>query len=330
MIELQNITKYYGKNAAVENISFIFEKGKIYGFLGPNGAGKSTTMNIMTGCLSATNGSVLIDDNEISSKPIKAKRLIGYLPETPPLYPEMTPIEYLNFVAGAKGLTRSERDKEIKYVMESTGIEQMQNRLIGNLSKGYKQRVGIAQALLGRPEYIILDEPTVGLDPNQIIEIRELIQSLKNEHTVILSSHILSEVSNICDELIVISNGKIIASGSMSDLSSKLGSGKKLCVTFKCDDYESVNDMLGILQIKPECSVLYKSDSGCICAEISDAEEQMREKLFFIAADKKIPIIEMKMNTPSLEEIFIQLTSGQSQNFEHKENNDDIDLQEGA
>lgn len=330
MIELQNITKHYGKNAALNGISFKFEKGKIYGLLGPNGAGKSSTMNIMTGCLSATSGDVIIDGYEISSKPIKAKRLIGYLPETPPLYPEMTPAEFLHFAAGAKGLKKSECAAEIDRVINSTGISQIKDRIINNLSKGYKQRVGLAQALLGDPEYIILDEPMVGLDPNQIIEIRGLIQSLGSDHTVILSSHILSEVSNICDELVVILHGRIIAQGTMQDLSSKFESAKKLEIIFKCSNADTVNKILSDSQICPESITIDKTDSGLIHAEISRIHETAREDIFFASAAEKTPIIEMKMHTPSLEEIFIKITAPEIQDQNDKESDYDIDLQERA
>ena len=194
MIEVKHLTKRYGNHVAVNDLNFTIDKGKVYGFLGPNGAGKSTTMNIITGCLGATEGEVLIDGHSITEEPMQAKRLIGYLPEQPPVYMDMTPAEYLDFVARAKGIPAKERAQQIETVTEKTRIQDVRNRLIRNLSKGYRQRVGIAQALLGRPEIIILDEPTVGLDPAQIIEIRELIRELGKEHTMVLSSHILSEV----------------------------------------------------------------------------------------------------------------------------------------
>ncbi len=218
MIEVKNLTKNYGAIPAVKDISFTVETGKIYGFLGPNGAGKSTTMNMITGCLAPTAGDVTINGLDIYEDATEAKRLIGYLPEIPPLYTDMTPFEYLEFVGRAKGIKKAELYDEIERVMEKTKILDVAQRLIRNLSKGYRQRVGIAQAILGDPEYIILDEPTVGLDPLQIIEIRELIASLAEGHAVILSSHILQEISAVCDHVIMISQGKVVASGTMDSL----------------------------------------------------------------------------------------------------------------
>ena len=203
MIEVNHLVKQYGDHRAVDDLSFTVQQGQIYGFLGPNGAGKSTTMNIITGCLAATSGDVRIDGHDIYKQPLEAKRAIGYLPEQPPLYPDMTPREYLDFVGELKGLKKKERAAEVDAVMEKTGLVEVRDRLIKNLSKGYKQRVGLAQAILGDPQVVILDEPTVGLDPAQIIEIRSVIKSLAHEHTVIFSSHILSEVSGICNQILI-------------------------------------------------------------------------------------------------------------------------------
>ena len=211
MIEVSHLTKYYGSFLAVNDLSFEIQDGHVYGFLGPNGAGKSTTMNIMTGCLSPTDGTVKIGGFDILEQPEAAKKLIGYLPEQPPLYPNETPQEYLTFVGEAKGLRGGVLHDQIESVMERTKITEMGDRPISALSKGYKQRVGIAQALLGDPKVVILDEPTVGLDPLQIIEIRDLIRQLGEKHTVILSSHILSEVQAICDKVLIISHGKLVA-----------------------------------------------------------------------------------------------------------------------
>lgn len=212
MIEVQNLVKMYGKHMAVDHLNFTIEKGKIYGFLGPNGAGKSTTMNIMTGYLGATEGKVLINGHDILKEPEEAKKSIGYLPEIPPLYMEMTVLEYLQFAAELKKIPKKDQEGQIRSVIGMTKLGDVKDRLIQNLSKGYKQRVGLAQAILGFPEIIILDEPTVGLDPKQIIEIRELIRRLAKNHTVILSSHILAEVREICDYIMIISNGKLVAS----------------------------------------------------------------------------------------------------------------------
>ena len=218
MISVKHLTKYYGDHLAVDDISFDITEGHVYGFLGPNGAGKSTTMNIMTGCLSATSGSVLIDGHDIFEEPNAAKRCIGYLPEHPPLYVNESPLEYLTFVGEAKGLRGEELTRQVIQVLEKTGIADVQHRRIAALSKGYKQRVGIAQALLGNPKVIILDEPTVGLDPIQIMEIRDLIKNLGKTHTVIFSSHILSEVQAICDQIVMIAGGKLVAFGKPEEL----------------------------------------------------------------------------------------------------------------
>ena len=210
MIEVENLTKKYGSHVAVDNLSFRVERGMIYGFLGPNGAGKSTTMNMMTGYIAATSGTVKINGYDILKNPEQAKKSIGYLPELPPVYPDMTVYEYLRFVAELKKVKKNERQVQIEDVMKQTQIEDVKGRLIKNLSKGYKQRVGLAQAIIGYPEVIILDEPTVGLDPKQIIEIRELIRELAKKHTIILSSHILSEVSAVCDHIMIISLSALI------------------------------------------------------------------------------------------------------------------------
>ncbi len=218
MIEVRHLTKKYGPNTAVDDISFTVEKGRIYGFLGPNGAGKSTTMNIICGCLAATDGEVIVDGHDIYEEPLEARKRIGYLPEIPPLYNDMTPKEYLSFVGRAKKIPSAKLSEAVENVMTKTALHGVADRLIRNLSKGYRQRVGIAQAILGDPEIIILDEPTVGLDPMQIIEIRDLIRELGKDHTVILSSHVLPEISATCDYVIVIAHGKIVASDTMENL----------------------------------------------------------------------------------------------------------------
>ena len=222
MISVEHLTKWYGDFKAVDDLSFEIDEGHVYGFLGPNGAGKSTTMNIITGCLSATSGSVKIDGHDILEEPKEAKKQIGYLPEQPPLYMSETPVEYLRFVAEAKGLKGEAVKKQIQEVIEQTGLEPVKNRRISALSKGYKQRVGIAQALLGNPKVIILDEPTVGLDPIQIIDIRNLIRDLGKDHTVIFSSHILSEVQTICDQILIIAGGNLIAFDKPENLEKQL------------------------------------------------------------------------------------------------------------
>jgi len=242
MIEVTNLTKKYGDHLAVDHLSFKVEKGQIYGFLGPNGAGKSTTMNIMTGYLAATSGTVLINGHDIVKEPEAAKKCIGYLPELPPVYVDMTVREYLQFVAELKKVPKKEREDQILKVMAMTDILDMEKRLIKNLSKGYRQRVGLAQAILGFPQVIILDEPMVGLDPKQIIEIRDLIRELGENHTVILSSHILSEISAVCDHIMIISNGKLVASDSPEGLQKLMGDDKKLQMVIKgnAEDLEKI------------------------------------------------------------------------------------------
>lgn len=218
MIEIRNLVKKYGDHVAVDDISFTVESGKIYGFLGPNGAGKSTTMNMITGYIGNTSGSIVVNGHDILSEPEEVKKQIGYLPEIPPLYMDMTVREYLEFVAELKMIPKQERKDDIKKAIEKTKLEDVSERMIKNLSKGYKQRVGLAQAIMGFPEIIILDEPTVGLDPVQIIEIRDLIKELGKEHTVILSSHILSEIQAVCDYVFIISKGKLVASDTTENL----------------------------------------------------------------------------------------------------------------
>ena len=223
MIEVKNVTKRYGEHLAVDNISFSIEKGKVYGFLGPNGAGKSTTMNMITGCLAMTEGEITIDGHDIFEEPVKAKKLIGYLPELPPVYLDMTVIDYLKFVARVKGVKKSEMETQLQYALDKTKTFDVKDRLIKNLSKGYRQRVGFTQAIIGNPEVVILDEPTVGLDPRQIIEIRDLIKELGKDRTVILSSHILSEIESVCENIIIIAHGKLVADDTKANLEEKYG-----------------------------------------------------------------------------------------------------------
>ena len=235
MIEIEHLVKRYGSHMAVDDLSLLVEPGKIYGFLGPNGAGKSTTMNIITGYLAATAGTVKINGADVALEPEKAKQCVGYLPELPPLYMDMTVKEYLDFAAELKKIEKGKRAKQVAEAMEMTGITDVSGRLIRNLSKGYKQRVGFAQAVLGKPEIIILDEPTVGLDPKQIIEIRDLIKKLGESHTVILSSHILTEISAVCDHVFIISKGKLVASDSTENLLSVMPAGPPPMTTASCN-----------------------------------------------------------------------------------------------
>lgn len=313
MIEVKNLTKRYGNTLAVDNISFTIETGKIYGLLGPNGAGKSTTMNIITGCLAATSGEVLINGYSIFDEPVEAKKYIGYLPEQPPLYTDMTPAEYLYFVAEAKGVRADEIPRAVEEVMEETGITDVADRLIKNLSKGYRQRVGIAQAMLGSPEVIILDEPTVGLDPQQIIEIRELIKSLGRDRTVILSSHILPEVSAICDDIIIISHGKIVANGPMREISSSLKSETIMDITVKAtkDEVTSVlSSISGITRFEITETSTDASGVSTTSAKVHyPTDIDLRETVTFAFSDIRRAVISMTVEESSLEDIFLQLTS---------------------
>ena len=309
MIRVSHLTKRYGAHTAVSDLSFHIEKGAVYGFLGPNGAGKSTTMNILTGCLAATEGEVLIAGHNILLQPMEAKRHIGYLPEIPPVYMDMTPAEYLKFVLEAKGVPRSEHQKQLKDAMEKTGITHMKNRLIRNLSKGYRQRVGIAQALLGNPEIIILDEPTVGLDPVQIIEIRELIRELGKEHTVILSSHILSEVESVCDSLLIIVNGKLLAADTKENLTRHFEGESKLHLLIRGDEEQAraaLSEVSGAVCIRMEET----DEQGVLHATVaSGVQEDIREKVFAAFAKQQVPLLEMRTDRPTLEQMYLDMTA---------------------
>lgn len=309
MISVEHLTKYYGDHLAVDDISFEISEGHVYGFLGPNGAGKSTTMNIITGCLSASNGRVLIDGHDIYDEPDKAKRLIGYLPEHPPLYMNESPLEYLRFVGEAKGLRGAELSAQIEDVIEKTGIANVKNRRISTLSKGYKQRVGIAQALLGNPKVIILDEPTVGLDPIQIIEIRELITELGKTHTVIFSSHILSEVQAICDRILMIARGHLVAFGKPDELRKQLLAPAEIILATDATQPELrsiLQNVKGIQDIQVE-----ESDTDCTIAHIRSELENLHDlsaAVFRAFAAGEHVIYEMTPQKGNLEEIFIELS----------------------
>ena len=309
MIEVKNLTKRYGKHLAVDDLSFTVEKGQIYGFLGPNGAGKSTTMNIMTGYLGATSGEILINGHDILREPQEAKKCIGYLPEQPPLYMEMTVWEYLNFAAELKKIPKDEVKKQIEKVVKLTRLEEVQDRLIHNLSKGYKQRVGLAQAILGFPEIIILDEPTVGLDPKQIIEIRELIRTLAKNHTVILSSHILAEVREVCDYVMIIAKGKLVASDTPENLENLMsGTGH-----VELEAKTSMEKARAILKEIPQISKAeYQEETKeSVTVRIeSEGQSDIREQLFFAFAKEGIPLLTLKLNKSTLEDIFLELTQG--------------------
>ncbi len=304
MIEVKNLSKIYGTFHAVDNLSFKIERNCVFGFLGPNGAGKSTTMNMITGCLAPTKGEIIINGIDMSLKPEEAKKNIGYLPEIPPVYDDFTPLEYLRFVGSAKKIPKKELQKNIDYVMEKTNITVMKNRLIKNLSKGYRQRVGIAQAILGNPPVIILDEPTVGLDPEQIIEIRSLIKELGKNHIVILSSHILSEISAVCNNIMIISHGRLVVLDTAENL---IGNEK----TEKTAELEAKGEREKILEI-------LKNTDGVTSAFWDKEKENTyifkfmpqndpREKLFYSFSRAQCPVISMFIKKSSLEEIFLEI-----------------------
>lgn len=308
MIKVRNLTKKYGNHLAVNGISFDIKPGKIYGLLGPNGAGKSTTMNILTGCLAATSGEVKVDGHDIFAEPIEAKRHIGYLPEQPPVYGEMTPKEYLSFVAEAKGVPFEKSLRHVKEVMQLTQIYDVRNRLIRNLSKGYRQRVGIAQAMIGEPDVIILDEPTVGLDPAQIIEIRNLIRKLGRLKTVIISSHILAEISAVCDHVIIISHGNIVANDTLESLESSAGCNNTLTLKIKGDRARAEKLISSVSGVE---SAQYSENDGIVNAAVTVEDgADIREALFNVFASAKMPILDMHMNETTLEDIFLGLAYG--------------------
>ena len=326
VIQIENLVKKYGANMAVNGLYLEIEGGKVYGFLGPNGAGKSTTMNIITGYIGATSGTVKVNGHDILKDSKKAKACIGYLPEQPPLYNEMTVKEYLEFVAELKGIPKKERKKAIKRAVKKTRIEQIYNRLIRNLSKGYKQRVGIAQAIINMPEIIILDEPTVGLDPKQIVEIRELIKSLGKDHTVILSSHLLPEVSEVCDYIYVISQGKLVAEGTEEELTQDVAQENVLEVTI-----QGAKDVVEAM-VKDLASVndydTAESAEGIFLTVRTDEDVDIRSELFAICASKGLPIVGMNFKASSLEDVFLEITEEYKAPEKKKKKKDREDIKE--
>ena len=314
MIKVEHLTKKYGEVLALDDLSFEIEEGRVYGFLGPNGAGKSTTMNIMTGCLSATAGSVTIGGHDVFEEPDAAKRLIGYLPEQPPLYMNETPLEYLRFVGEAKGLRGAELTAQIDEVAEQAGTSGVMRRRIGDLSKGYRQRVGIAQALLGEPRVIILDEPTVGLDPIQIIEIRDLIRSLGQSHTVILSSHILSEVQAICDKILIIAHGRLVAFDTPAKLEERLAATGELSLTTDVSLDAARKALAGVktlAEVLPEMSA-----DGFTHLRLRASQEDLyatAREVFFAFAERRLAILELRLNKASLEDVFLELTDTETE-----------------
>lgn len=308
MIEVKNLTKRYGNNVALDNVSFTVEEGTIVGFLGPNGAGKSTTMNIITGYLSATSGSVSVMGKNILDDPNGVKSLIGYLPEMPPLYLDMTVKEYLSFMYELKKV-KIQKDVHIKEICEIAKITNVYNRLIGNLSKGYRQRVGIAQALLGNPPVLILDEPTVGLDPKQIIEIRNLIKNLGKSHTVILSSHILPEVQAVCERILVINNGRLVADGTADRLAHELSTDHRIIVRIEAPEKEACMAIKAMDKVLEVTSYGEKEKGVYELAIEAEPEVDIRRNLFALLTRKGWPVLSLRNSDLTLEEVFLQLTS---------------------
>ena len=329
MIEVSNLVKDYGNHHAVKDISFTVDDGQIVGLLGPNGAGKSTTMNIITGYISATSGTVKIGGCDILEEPIQAKKLIGYLPELPPLYEDMTVGEYLSFVCDLKGIRKKE-DKiaAVTEVEEAVKITEVKGRLIKNLSKGYKQRVGLAQALIGNPPLLILDEPTVGLDPNQIIEIRSLIKSLAGKHTIILSSHILSEVNAICDYVLIIDKGILVAEDTPENLSRHFADKNRILLSIKGERTQVEEALEASLYLESFEITSEHDDIIDVTAE-SSSEKDVRDELFFEFADKKLPIVKMETENLSLEDVFLKLTGQDIDEMQNEENESQEEDQEG-
>lgn len=308
MIEVKNLVKKYGSHLAVDHLNFTVESGQIYGFLGPNGAGKSTTMNIMTGYLGATEGEVLINGHNILDEPEAAKHFIGYLPEMPPLYVDMKVREYLEFVAELKKIPKKEREEQIIKVMDMVKLADVEERLIRNLSKGYRQRVGLAQAILGFPEIIILDEPTVGLDPKQIIEIRELIRELAKDHTVILSSHILAEIQEVCDYVMIISKGRLVASDTPENLERALSNQQTIEILAK-GSREEISIIAKEIDGVESVEVSEGKEEGTVSAKImAVAGEDIRENVFLAFAKADCPLLQMMSSRTSLEDVFLELT----------------------
>lgn len=308
MITIENLTKYYGSNRAVNNISFTINDNEILGFLGPNGAGKSTTMNMIAGYLPMTDGTVKIEGVDVTEEPVKAKKNIGYLPEIPPVYPDMKVREYLFFCAGLKQIPRGSRKDEVERVSKLLKIEDVSGKLIRNLSKGYKQRVGFAQALLGDPKFLILDEPTVGLDPNQVAEVRALIKSLRKDHSIIFSSHILSEVSEVCSRVIIINKGDIRAIDTIENLEASFGDslvlhirakGSKTTAASVIEMTRGVKEMLGIVEIS-EGVFEYT-------VQLEGSADEIRTSIMTELLSNKIDIIEIYTEKPNLENVFIEL-----------------------
>lgn len=307
MVEIKNLTKYYGLHPAVKDISFTVGDHEVLGFLGPNGAGKSTTMNMITGCLPSTSGTVLVDGFDIAKDPLEVKRRIGYLPELPPVYPDMRVREYLIFAAGLKGVPRAERNKQVEDAMERLRITDVQKRVIGNLSKGYRQRVGFAQALLGKPKFLILDEPTVGLDPTQVMEVRRLIQDLAAEHTIIFSTHILAEVTAVCERVVIINKGQIRAVDTISNLENSMSGDKLLKLKVEGDITRVTSILKGVKGVLSVDEVEYE-DAGVNSFTVKVANDDVRKPIVASLVAEDCMVVEITTVHSTLEDVFVKLT----------------------
>ncbi|HAG12239.1 MAG TPA: ABC transporter [Ruminococcus sp.] len=308
MVEIKNLTKFYGSHPAVQDISFTVGDHEVLGFLGPNGAGKSTTMNMITGCLPSTSGTVLVDGHDIAKEPLEVKKLIGYLPELPPVYPEMRVQDYLMFVAGLKRVPRNERKKQVDRAMERLRITDVNKRIIGNLSKGYRQRVGFAQALLGSPKFLILDEPTVGLDPRQVMDVRKLIQELAQDHTIIFSTHILAEVTAVCERVVIINKGQIRAVDTIKNLENSVDGKHTLRMKVEGDMTKVtgiINSIEGVLGIDE-----VEFDSvGINAFTVAVKSDEVRKPLVAALVEQDCMVLEITSRTSSLEDVFVSLTT---------------------
>ncbi|MBR2912608.1 MAG: ABC transporter ATP-binding protein [Oscillospiraceae bacterium] len=308
MVEIKNLTKYYGRNPAVRGIDFEIRDNEILGFLGPNGAGKSTTMNIIAGFLPSTGGTVIVNGFDITEQAAQAKKCIGYLPEIPPVYPDMRVEEYLNFVAGIKGVKKGDRKQQIESAMERLRITDMRKRLIRNLSKGYKQRVGFAQALLGNPKILILDEPTVGLDPSQVIEVRNLILDLKKDHSIIFSSHILAEVSAVCERVVIINKGEIMAIDTIENLRKSMVSKNQLSLKVEGDKDKVVRLLKDIRGVGDITDINFIS-TGVYTYKVEIETEDIRKEILSVLVANDCGVMEVSMATLDLEQVFMKLTT---------------------
>ena len=308
MVEIKNLTKFYGAHPAVQDISFTVGDHEVLGFLGPNGAGKSTTMNMITGCLPSTSGTVLVDGYDISKEPLEVKRRIGYLPEIPPVYPDMRVRDYLSFAAGLKGVPRNDRKKQVEDAMERLHITDVQKRIIGNLSKGYRQRVGFAMALLGSPKFLILDEPTVGLDPTQVMEVRRLIQDLAREHTIIFSTHILAEVTAVCERVVIINKGQIRAVDTIEHLESTVGGDLRLCMKVE-GEITKITDIIRNTEGVRSVDEVEFDSQGVNAFTVTVESEAVRKPLMSRLIAEDCMVLEITSVKSSLEDVFVKLTA---------------------